>query len=152
MALLKRHQDHTVVHADRGTVGKREVVGACGQSDVVDDQVAVAVGNDLANLVLDRLEDALCRFDTGSGRRAHVQLNLPTVDGWKEIAAYKQEHQNADPAHQRHDYRHYCTPIEQLSEERDIAAAHMLKAALESLVQACESAEAYRVAMLMFEQ
>ena len=43
MTVFERHQDHAVVDADRGAVGKCEVVGARGQPDVVDDQSAVAL-------------------------------------------------------------------------------------------------------------
>ena len=86
VTLLERHQDHAVVDADGRAVGKGEVIGARRQPDIVHDQLALALGNDLANLVLDRLEDAFGRLDPGGRRRPDVELDLTAVDGWKEVA------------------------------------------------------------------
>ena len=79
VAVLERHLDHAVIDADGRTVGKGEIVGARRQPDIVDDQRALVLGNDLADLVLDRLEDPLGPIrsgfrparerEAGSGRR-----------------------------------------------------------------------------------
>ena len=66
--LLERHQDHAVVDADGRAVGEGEVVHPLRHADVVDDEVAVPRRNDLADLVLDLLEDVLGCFDPGRGR------------------------------------------------------------------------------------
>ena len=87
MAFLQRHQDHAVVDADRRAVGEGEIVGARRQADVVDDQLAVVLRDDLADLVLDRLEDALGRLDARAGRRADMELDLAAVDQREEVAA-----------------------------------------------------------------
>ena len=47
------------------SVGESEVVNALRHADVIDDQVMVALRNDLADLVFDLLEDMLGRFDPG---------------------------------------------------------------------------------------
>src|ERR1700719_1943467 len=57
--VLEGYQDHTVVDVDCRAVGKSEVVYPLRQANVVDDQVALARRNDLADLVLNVLEDAL---------------------------------------------------------------------------------------------
>src|ERR1700747_1577410 len=79
--LLERYQDHAVVNVDGRTVGEGEVVCPLRHANVVDDEVAIARWNDLADLVFDLLENALGRFDTGRGRGAYMQLDLSTVDG-----------------------------------------------------------------------
>ena len=61
VAALQRHHDHPVIGADGRAVGEGEIIGARRQPDIVDDQRAVLIGDDLADLVLDRLEDAFCR-------------------------------------------------------------------------------------------
>ena len=91
MAFLERHQDHAVVHADGRAVGEGEIVGPRRQSDVVDDQLAVALGDDFADLVLDGLEDALGRLDARAGRGADMELDLAAVDQRKEVAADEDE-------------------------------------------------------------
>ena len=55
-------------------------------ANVIDDEVAIARRNDLADLVLDLLEDALGGFDAGRRRRADVELDLSAVDGGEEVA------------------------------------------------------------------
>ena len=90
VALLEGHQDHAVVRANGRTVGERQVIGTLGYADVVDDEFSLPLGNDLANLVLDRLENGFGRLDAGAGGCANVELDLPTVDGGKEIAPGQQ--------------------------------------------------------------
>ncbi len=57
MALLERDHDHPVIRPRGGAVGEGEVIGARRQADIVDDALAVALGDDFPDLVLDRLED-----------------------------------------------------------------------------------------------
>ena len=87
VAVLQRHQDDAVVDADRRAVGEGKIVGACRQADVVDDQVAVALGDGLADLVLDLLEQPLGRLDARAGRRADMELDAAAVDHREEVAA-----------------------------------------------------------------
>jgi len=61
-------------------------------SDVVDDEFSLAFRNDFPNLVLNRLENGFGRFDPGAGGSADVELDLPTIDGRKEIAAGQRQH------------------------------------------------------------
>jgi hypothetical protein len=56
-------------------------------SDIVDDEVAIPLGDDLADLVLDLLKNALRRLDARSGGRADV--NLAAVDRREEVAPNK---------------------------------------------------------------
>src|SRR5262249_20683042 len=85
--LLESHQDHAVIRADGRTVGESQVVRALRYADVVDNEVSLPLGNDLPDLVLDRLKNGFGRFDAGAGGCANMQLDLPSVDGRKEIAA-----------------------------------------------------------------
>ena len=57
------------------------------QPNVVDDEVAIARRNDLADFVLDLLEDALGGFDAGRRRCTDVELDLSPIDGGEEVAA-----------------------------------------------------------------
>ena len=100
VALLQRHHDHTVVGADGRAVGEGQVIGACRQADIVDDELPLVLGDHLSDLVLDRLEDALGGLDARSGRRADMELNLPAVDQRKEVAADKHEHHAAKTKHE----------------------------------------------------
>jgi hypothetical protein len=52
--------------------------------DVVDDEVAIPLRDDLADLVFDRLKNALRRFDARGGRRADVKVDLAAVDRRKK--------------------------------------------------------------------
>ena len=70
VSILERHQDHAVVGADGRPVGEGEVVGSLRHPDVVDDEVAISLRNDLADLVFDLLENALRRFDARRRRDA----------------------------------------------------------------------------------
>ena len=92
MALFERHQDDSVIDANGRAIREGEIVRPRRQPDIVDNQLAVFLGDDFANLVFDRLENPLGQFNSGSGGCAHVQLNLPAVDGRKEIAADQQHH------------------------------------------------------------
>src|SRR4029077_13723723 len=95
MALLQRDLDHAVIYSDRRAIGECQIIGACRQSDIVDDQAAVLFRNDLANLVLDRLEYCLGAFDPGPGGRANVKLDLATVDDREKVAADEGEQHRA---------------------------------------------------------
>ena len=113
MALLQRDQDDAVIDADGRAIGECQIVGTRRQADIVDDQLALALGNDLADLVLDGLEDALGRLDPGSGRRTDVELDLPAVDRRKEVAADQQQHGGAQREHQDGDDRDNEPSLEQ---------------------------------------
>src|SRR6202011_6030513 len=84
--LLERYQDYAVVDVDGRTVAEGEVVRPLRQANVVDDEVAIARRNNLANLVLDLLEDALGGFDAGCRRCADVELDLSAIDGGEKVA------------------------------------------------------------------
>ena len=73
--------------------------------DIVNDEVEISLRDDLADLVLDLLKNALRRFDTRCGGRADVKLDLATVDRGEEVAANKVEHDAAQREHQRGDDR-----------------------------------------------
>ena len=94
--LVQRHHDHTVIGTDGRAVGKRQIVGTGGQTNIVDDQLAVLLGDHLADLVLDSRKHAFRRLDAHSGRRAHMQLNLPTIDERVEIATDGEIHHAAE--------------------------------------------------------
>ena len=100
VAVLERHLDDAVIDADGRTVGEGQIIGPRRQSDIVDDQVAVLLRNDFADLVLDRLENRLGAFDAGSRGRADVELDLAAVDQREEVAADQRQHHRAEAEHQ----------------------------------------------------
>ena len=84
VALLRATQDHAVVDADGRAVGEGQIIRARRQADIVDDELAFVLRNDLADLVLDRLENAFGGLDAGAGGRADMKLDLAAVDGGKK--------------------------------------------------------------------
>ena len=142
VAFLERDQNDAVVEAGRGAVAEREIIRTRRQADVVDDQVAIALGNDFADSILDRLEYLLGLLDACAGRRAHVELNLPTVDQRKEVAADEHEQHAAERQNHHSGNRHDDPPGQQCMQERCVGGAHILKAALEALVDPAENAGA----------
>src|ERR1700676_53318 len=113
VALLERHLDDAIVDPDRRAVRECQIVGSRRQSDIVDDQRAVLVRNDLANLVLDRLKYCLGAFNAGTGGSANMKLDLAAVDERKKVPANKQEHQPAEAEHQHGDDRDDGPPVKQ---------------------------------------
>ena len=89
-----------VVDAGRRAVAEGVIVGTRRQADIVDDQLALVLGDDLPDLVLHRLEDLLGLFNARSGRRAHVQLDLAAVDDREEVAADEHEQRAAKRQHE----------------------------------------------------
>lgn len=65
--LPQRNQDNAVIDADRCPVAEGIIVGSGWQANIVDDQLSLVLGYDLADLVFDRLEDLLGLLDPGSG-------------------------------------------------------------------------------------
>ena len=120
MAFLERHLDDAVVDSDRGTVGECQIIGSRRQPDIVDNQPAVLVRNDFADLVLDRLEYPLGAFDAGPGRGANVKLDLAAVDEREEVPANKHQHHCAEAEYQHGDDRHDDPPAKQNGEEISI--------------------------------
>src|SRR6202158_4931896 len=131
VALLERHVDDAIVDPDRRAVGECQIVASRWQSDIVDDQRAVLVRNDLANLVLNRLKYRLGAFNAGPGGSANVKLDLPPVEERKKIPANKQEHHRAEADHQHGDDRDDGPPLKQHREEFRISIAQSLEAAVE---------------------
>ena len=131
VAFLERHLDDAVVDADGRAVGEGQIVGAGRQADIVDDQLAVLFRNDLADLVLHRLENLLGGFDPGAGRRADVKLDLAAVDERKEVAADQRQHHPAEAEHQHGDHRNDDSPLQQHGQQFRIAVAQAFEAALE---------------------
>jgi hypothetical protein len=130
-----------IIPADLQSIGGRrvsesEVVHPLRHANVVDDEVAIAGGNDLADLVLDLLEDALGGFDTGRRRGADVELDLSAVNGGEEVAADHCEHHASQREHQRGDHWDNAPSPEQHCQHPDITPAKPLKPMLEPLVKA----------------
>ena len=131
VALLERHLDDAIVDPDRRAVGECQIVGSRRQSDIVDDQRAVLLRNDFADLVLDRLENRLGAFDAGAGRSANVKLDLAAVDERKKVPADEQQHHRAEAKHQHCDDRNDGAPAKQRCQQFRISITQPLEAALE---------------------
>ena len=131
MTFLERHLDDAVVDPDRRTVGEGQIVGSRRQSDIVDDQRAVFLRNDFADLVLDRLEYPLGGFDAGSGGRANVKLDLAGVDQRKKVAADEQQHHGAETENQDSRDGYNEPPAKQHGKECGISVTQAPEAAVE---------------------
>src|SRR5271167_5163311 len=138
--LLERHQDHPVVDADRRPIHERVIVSARRQADIVDDHIAVAFRDDLANLVLDRLEYLRRRLNARSWGSAHVQLDLAGVDRGKEIAPDEGEQHGAEYQNQSRYGRQDKSVSHQSSEQIGVAGAKMLEPPVKPGVEAREQA------------
>ena len=103
VAFLELDLDDAVVDPDRRAVGKCQIVGSRRQSDIVDNEAALLFGNDLADLVLDGLEDRLRAFDAGPGRRANVKLDLAAVDQREKVPPNEPQHHRAEAEYQHGD-------------------------------------------------
>jgi hypothetical protein len=133
MPLLERHQDHAVIDADRRAVGKGQIIEARGQADIVDDQLALAGGDDLTDLILDSLEDPLGLLDAGAGGCADMELDLPAVDDWKEVAADKEVHDDAEGEDRPGDDWHNDAAGQQCCEQLSIAVAQSVRTMFKAL-------------------
>ena len=152
MAVFQRDLDHAVIHADCRSVRERQIVGARWQSDVVDDKLEVAVRNNLADLVLDGLEDLFGDLDPRSGRSADVKLDLTAVDGRKEIAADERQQNPAEREHQDGNDRDDEPAREKRGQQSGIADAHRLETALEPGIEPAKPAARSAVVLALEQQ
>src|SRR5437016_5763292 len=155
MSLLEGDEDHAVIGVDGRSIGECEIICPLRYPDIVDDEIAIPFGNDLPDLVLDRLEQALGRLDTSGRRCADVQLDLPSVDGGKEVPPDQHQHRGSEREYQDADDRDREPMIERRSEQSGIALADVLEGPLKGAVEAgepiCRSA-IRRSMMLALEQ
>ena len=142
VALLQRHHDHPVIGADGRAVGEGEIIGACRQPDIVNDQRRSVSGTTSRILSSTAWKMPSVRLDARSGGSAHMQLNLAAVDQRIEVAADKHEHHRAKRQHEHGDCRHDELPRQQHSEQARITLAHGLEAAFEGAVEAAKTARA----------
>src|SRR5258706_144393 len=143
-----------IIDVDGRSVGVGEIVHALRNADVVDDEVAVVLRDNLADLVFDLLEDTLSGFDARGGRGADVKLDLSAVNLRKEVPTNQRQHDTAEREHQHGDNRDDRPSHQEHLERADIAAAKQLEAALERLVKTRKPAARARrrVVMLPPEQ
>src|SRR4029077_4781673 len=106
--------------------------------DVVDDQRALVRRDDLADLILDSLEDLLGLLDAGAGRGADVKLDLPAINEREEVAPDIDVHHNAKGDDRDCDNRHDDLAGQQSEEELGIAVAQAIKTPLEAIVETRE--------------
>src|SRR5262249_4431699 len=119
---------------------ERKVVHTLWYPDVVDNEVSLSLGNNLPNLVLDRLENGFGRFDSGASGCANVKLDLPSVDGRKEIAAGRHQHDGSQCDDQDGGHRDDEPPRKQQPEHTDVTFAQALEAAFEGPMDAGKEA------------
>ena len=112
MTFRQLHLDHPIIGADGRTVGEGKIVGTRRQPDIVDDEAALVLGDDLPDLVLDRLEDAsVVSIRVPAGARTWSWI-MTAVDERKEVAPDQHEHCSSQPQHGDGDDRHDDAPIE----------------------------------------
>src|SRR5260370_24834716 len=104
VALLECYLDDAIVDPDGRAVGECQIVGSRRQSNIVDHQGAVLLRNDLANLVLDRLENRLGAFDAGAGGSPNGEVELAPLDPREESPA--QQHQDQPAQTNPHHFHH----------------------------------------------
>jgi hypothetical protein len=130
--LVEGYQDNAVIDVDRRAVSEGEVVGPLRHADVIDNQVALARRDDLADLVLDLLEDAFGGLDAGRRRCADMELDLSPVDGGEKVAADHGKHYASEREHQPGDDRNDEPPLEEHRQHAHVASAQQLEAALKT--------------------
>jgi hypothetical protein len=138
MAIIERYHDHAVIDRDRRTVGERPVIGARRHPDIVDDQVQIFFGDDVADLVFDLLEDLLGDLDAGAGGCPDMELDHAAVDRRIEIAADKGEHDAAKDEKEDRDDRDDDAAGQQHRQQPDVTLAHTLESPLEGSMEARE--------------
>ena len=131
VAFLERHLDDAIIDPDRRPIGECQIVGSRRQPDIVDNQRALLFGNDLTNLVLDRLEDRLRALDARSRRSANMKLDLPAVDQREKVAPDKRKHHRAKAEYQHGNDGNDRLPPKQRRQELRVSIAQPLEAAIE---------------------
>ncbi len=94
--MRQRDQDFSVGHAGGGAVAERHGVGAVRQTDVIEHQVDLLLGDDFPDCALHLAEVTLGLLDARPGRSSHVQTELSGIDGWKEVSSYPR-HDHCNP-------------------------------------------------------
>ncbi len=135
VSLLEGYQDHAVIDVDGRAVAESEVVRPLRHANVVDDELALPLRNDFADLVLDFLEDAFGGFHAGRRRCTDVKLDLSPVDCGEEVVADHGEHHASQREHQHGGDRDNERPLEQHREHAHVAPAKQLETTLELLVK-----------------
>src|SRR5208282_6732416 len=111
-------------------IQKRVIVDARRQADVVDDRIALAFRDDLANPILDHLEYLRRLLNARSRGSAHVELDLARVDRGKEIAPYEGEQHAAEYKNQHRHCRHEESAPHQSRDQIGVARAKTLEPAV----------------------
>jgi len=109
MAFGEFNLDDTVIHTDCTAVGKSEVIGACRQPDIIEDQVQIRSRDLFADIVLDRLEYLFGALNAGAGGGTDMQLNEARIDARKEIGPDEEE-QDAPADHDQTRHRRGQNP------------------------------------------
>ncbi len=146
LAFIQRHQNVGVEDADGPGIAVGNVDAADGEADVVDDARHARRRNDRADLLLDLIGQRRRLLDSGSRRRAQMQLDRAGIDRGEEILS-----QRGDEAE-----REQCDAEEPADEpettaQRQVQQAHIglpeaLKTMLESARKAPEEAGRRRLA------
>ena len=150
--VLQRYQDHAVIDADRRAVREGQIIEARRQPNVVDDQRALVRRNDVADPVLDCLEDLLGLLDAGAGRGADVKLYLPAINEREEVAPDEEVHGGAESEDRCGDDGHDRSARQQSEEELGVAVAQAIKTALDMIVEPGKPALFITVTFALQEQ
>ena len=140
MALLQGDLHGAVVHPDGRSVAEGQIVGPRREADIVDDQVEIMGGDDLADLVLDGLEEPFGRLDAHAGGAADMELKAAGVDHRKKVAADHGEDRAAGADHEDRDQEDGDGAADQLFEQKGVALTQPFKTGVESAVDAGKDA------------
>ena len=102
VAFLQRDQDIAVAGADGAGIVIGDIGRAGGKTDIVDDRVHLAGGNDAADIGFDAGEFRQGVFQAGASRQTGVQHHLTGINGGEEIRA-EEGHKPERYQHQRHE-------------------------------------------------
>src|SRR6476659_3674854 len=93
-----------------------------------------------ADIVLDRLEDLFGAFNSGARWRPDMQLDQPSIDGWKKVGAdVERQHAGADDDKQR-DCRHHNWPPQNAAKQPAIEIAKSVELGIECRMKLREPA------------
>src|SRR5581483_3273305 len=95
--LVEADKNIGIGRANRRRVALGEIDPAIGQADVVNDARDLLRRNVRADGTVDQVAQACGLFDSRTGARAQVQLELAAIHGWEEISAqprdqYRERH------------------------------------------------------------
>src|SRR5271166_1805484 len=141
---VQRNVDFTVSGADRRRVAQGQIE-IHRQSNVLDYQVNLVLGNNASDHIFNLVEHLLRFFDARTNRGTNVEAKLAGVHIREKIFAKKWRHQNERENHYRHHRPdHETGMVKRPLQPRDVKAPQLLESTVKSFVDAEEPISVWR--------